>query len=431
MGAERYLTLQRKNEANANAAPVTGWGRRNEMNLSYLPVTFSPPKRGGHMAGDLLLAVSDGPAGADRVDMPADRHEAIRLRERHSNRFWCSTEASGCGGGLMIAAGPVLRPHFRHRRDARCSFIGSESKAGPAYEHLRYQRALLRWLESQGHLPVLEKTLGPDGRTDLHVVVDAVRHSIEVQLSPLPANAWRERDAKYRRHHDHVTWLYGPSAEAAGATELSLRGVSFSLRPGPHLGVQDVDQQTHWVELIECQLTPDGLFVPGVEQARALHRRREADANNAARQAAAEEATEQRRTDAQRAEWERRSAAARDERQRRQDQQRPEQRIFTLNHDPSLRGLERFEGLWPESLVWTPEVGWGWLDRLPEELHRPARALAYTTQVLAASAPTSNLLKGVLTDDERGQILDVLQELGLIKLVWPLPDLERFERTRP
>ena len=383
------------------------------------------------MAGDLLLAVTDGPAGTHAVDMPADRYEAIRLRERHGGRFWCSTEATGCGGGLLIAAGQQLRPHFRHRKDASCSFIGSESKAGPAYEHLKYQQALLTWLELQGHHPVLEKTLGPDGRTDLHVVVNAVRHSIEVQLSTLAAVAWRERDAKYRRHHEHVTWLYGPSAEAAGATELSLRGLSFALRAGPHFGVRDVDEETHWVELIECRLTTDGLYVPGVAEAQALHRQRMAEAQEARRKAAAEEAARLRLAEKQRANWERHHAGAREARQRRHEEERAKLPLFTLNHDSALEGLARFEGLNPEAAVWVPAIGWGWLDELPPELHRAARAIAYKTQVLTYAGPVSQILPNVLTEGDRARVLVVLQELGLVELDWPRPDLQRFERRGP
>lgn len=382
------------------------------------------------MAGDLVWAVTDGPSGTQAVDVPSDRWQAIRLREHHSGDFWCSTEASGCGGGLILAAGPVLIPHFRHRRDARCEFIGSESKAGPAYEHLRYQRALLRWLEAQGYSPALEKTLGPDGRTDLHVVVNSVRHSVEVQLSPLPSAAWRERDAKYRRHHEHVTWLYGPAAEAAGATELGVRGLSFALRPGPNVGVRDVDADTHWAELTECRLTPNGLYVPGLEEARELHRVRKAEADEAIRRAQEKAAEKQWLAELQRDEWEKRMAAQRTALKQRQEEARAKPPQFRINHDPSLEGLERWEGRYPESSVWEPAIGWGWLAQLPDDLHRRARALAYSTQVLSYAAPVSHLLPGVLTDEERSQILALLQDLKLIKLDWPRPDLERFERSR-
>ena len=381
------------------------------------------------MAGDLVLAVTDGPDGVEAIELPSNRWQAIEVRERHRNRFWCSTEAQGCGGQVLIAAGPILIPHFRHQKDARCSFIGHESKASPAYEHLRYQRAIQRWLATQGHDAVIEKTLGSDGRTDLHVVINSVRHSLEVQLSPLPSPAWRERDAKYRRHHDHVTWLYGPAAEAAGATELSLRGVAFSLRPGPSIGVRDFDAGTHWAELADCRLTDRGLEVPGLEAALALHQHRKAEAAEAQRRLEDEAAERQQAADAQREEWARQQAALRSERERRQPEMRAQQPLFKLNHDPALRGLERWEGLYPEAAAWAPEVGWDWLDQLPVDLWRRARALAYCTQVLCAAAPTRQLLAGVLLDEERTLILSLLEQLGLITLDWPHPELERFERS--
>jgi hypothetical protein len=110
-----------------------------------------------------------------------------------------------------------------------------------------------------------------------------------VQLSPLPDTAWRRLDDRYRRQARHVTWLYGPAAEAAAATEAAVRGVSFAVRRhsvGLSVGVRDVDDRTRWVRLAACRLTADGFAVPGTECARALHARRTAEREEAARRRA-------------------------------------------------------------------------------------------------------------------------------------------------
>jgi len=168
------------------------------------------------VSSTLLWAVTDGPAGTKAVALLEDRLDARTLELYHGGEFWCSREAGGCGGRLVVHAGDKVRPYFRHHGNARCAFLSEEADAGPAYEHLRYQRALTAWLTGQGYRPRVTKVPGQDGGAGLHVVVLEISHALEVQLSPLPDTSWRERDDRYRRHLQHVTWLYGPGAEAAG-----------------------------------------------------------------------------------------------------------------------------------------------------------------------------------------------------------------------
>ncbi|HEX2074882.1 MAG TPA: competence protein CoiA family protein [Geodermatophilus sp.] len=241
------------------------------------------------MAGELLWAVTDGPAGTNAVGLPEDRVDARRLGLHYGGEFWCSRGAGGCGGRLHLRAGGRLRPYFRHHGDVPCPFLGREADVGRAYEHLRYQRAVEAWIAGQGYRARLEKVPAEDGRTDLHLVVDDVGHAVVVQLSPLPDIAWRERDDRYRTHVRHVTWLYGPAAEAAAATEVAVRGVAFALRRqgvGLVVGVRDVDDHTRWVRLAACRLTADGFAAPGSGEARALHARRTAERQQAARRVA-------------------------------------------------------------------------------------------------------------------------------------------------
>lgn len=295
------------------------------------------------------------------------------------------------------------------------------NRAEPAYEHLRYQQALQDWLQAQGYHPTLEKQLGADGRTDLHVVVDEVSHAIEVQLSPLPAAAWRLRDERYRRHAQHVTWLYGRSAEAASANELSVRGLSLALRPGPEIGVRDVDDHTQWVALLDCRLTADGFVVPGLQDlARDLRARRQAERQQERRERADRDerrrlAEGERRRDLQA----RRTAAAARE---------PQTRPRPIGSSTGLTGLEQWEARNPELAYWRPAGGWGWLDALPAENHRAARALAYTTQVLVFSSPIATVLPE-LDYDVRSRVLDVLEELSLIHRTLRAGGIERWERS--
>jgi hypothetical protein len=232
---------------------------------------------------ELRWAVTDGPAGTAAVALPEDGTAASVLGLRPGRNYWCSRAAGGCGGRLVLESRDGARPHFRHAGDVRCAFTAAD--AGPAYEFLRHRRALGAWLAAQGLRPRFEEVPGSGG---LHVVVAEVSCAAVVQLSPLPDTAWRERDERCRRSLRHVTWLYGPAAEAAGDTELAVRGVAYAVRrhnTGLLVGVRDVAGGTRWVRLGACRLTADGFEAPGASEARALHACRTADRQEAARRA--------------------------------------------------------------------------------------------------------------------------------------------------
>jgi hypothetical protein len=236
------------------------------------------------VSGELRWAVTDGPAGTAAVALPDDGMAAHVLGLDHGRGFWCSREAGGCGSRLVLEARDGARPHFRHPADGRCALNGSD--AGPAYEQLRHRRAMGAWLAAQGFRPRLEEVPGSGG---LHVVVAEASSALVVQLSSLPDTAWRERDDRYRRRVRHVTWFYGPEAGSAGDTELAVRGVAYAVRrhnTGLLVGVRDVAGGTRWVRLGACRLTADGFEAPGAAEARALHARRAADRQQAARRAA-------------------------------------------------------------------------------------------------------------------------------------------------
>jgi hypothetical protein len=240
------------------------------------------------VADELVWAVTDGPEGTHAVLLPEDGAEARRLAVHHRGRFWCAREAGGCGERLVLLADDG-RPAFRHRGEAPCALAGHGPRAGRGYEHLRFQPGLTAWLAGQGHRPRVEKVIRRDGGIDLHVVVADVGAALELQLAPLSDVAWRERDDAVRGDVPRVTWLYGPAAEAGAATEAAVRGVSLSLRrhgPGLVVGVRDDDDRIRWVRLAACRLTRDGVEAPGIVEARALHARRTAEREEAARRVA-------------------------------------------------------------------------------------------------------------------------------------------------
>jgi hypothetical protein len=232
----------------------------------------------------LRWAVTDGADGTRVVVLPAEP-AADRLGAHPRSRFWCATQAGGCGERLTFTPAG-----FRHAdEDSWCRFARQGSDAERAYEHLRYEPALRAWLAGQGWSARVRLLPGPGGAVDLSVVVEEVDAVLEVQLSPLADAAWRERDDADRRQHRHVTWLYGPVAGAAATTEAAVRGTSLELRRqgrGLVVGVRDADGATRWVPLAACRLTADGFVAPGIEEAQAVHRRRAGERQEAARRAA-------------------------------------------------------------------------------------------------------------------------------------------------
>lgn len=429
---------------------------------------------------DLMWAVVDDPDGDHAVELPDDQMPAIRLRERHSGKFWCAKRAGGCGGLLTLRAGSVLRPHFAHRAKKGCAYEAHGSRAARRYDHLRYQRALEAWLATRGFFAKLECDLGGDGRTDLHVVVESVSHALEVQLSQLPATSWADRDARYRRRVDHVAWLYGPNADAEAATEIAQRGLCLRIRatagnrtadtvPGQHLagkpaaepdtgvaapgvelasefrvelGVEDIDRKTEYTPLAGCSITAAGLQVPGLEAARARrdeHQREQAAAEAAAREEKRRQGHEREQEKARREQLRRQLVEeARQAQLRRQASAVPPDPLAGKPDAPLKAmflpgdGLRQWRMRNPEAEGWEPAQGWAFLNGLPPSLHQTAVAIAYATQVLVAASITTAVLRD--WDDAAGRttVFNALQRQGFVTLKQLPSGKCRWQRcTRP
>lgn len=390
--------------------------------LSVVPVTVQSVMQDsqaetqtGRSQTLLAHAAVDGPDGIHAVVLPANRAEALQVKRRHDERFWCSTQAGGCGGNLLVAAGSIRVPYFRHRPGAGCALAADSARAARSYAHLDYQRALMAWLAGLGLQATIEHHLGEDGRADLHVVVHERRHTIEVQLSPIADSKWRERDERYRRQVDHVTWLYGPGAETAAATERAHRGHALLLRSTTaaveSIGAQvaaerprevevglATDLAESWCALKDCQLRFDGFWTPALDQSLA--------AVAAARGAAAERSAEQAQRAAERL------AATVAERAARMPLPVPA---------PAPQGawgseygtLAWWRHVFPDHALWAPARGWGWADHLDADDRAAAHILCYVVQRLHASGSLRTLLP---PDGSAGtQVIDVLEEAGFIR----------------
>jgi len=354
-------------------------------------------------------AVTDSSGGVEVVRAPSDRNSAIRLRERHNNQFWCTTKAEGCGGSLELAAGTVVAPYFRHRRGAtECSLLTHPEREEKTHEHLWYQRVLVAWLAGQGHTSEIEYYLGQDGRSDLHVNVLDVDHSIEVQLSPITRESWRERDTRYRNRMDHVTWLYGAHAEGAAARAQTMEGLALRLRGNetPEIGTSGHNGE-HWATPGDCTFGKEGFWTPHL--ADALAAKTEADAEAVRKREESDRLREQRKRRARYGGYTQPSALP---------------PVTASPRYPDTLAHWRRDN--PSSHSWAPPQGWGWLQALAEPERSTAKFLAWAVQESGTVGGTVEFL----TFPDGGDIELVVSALEQVDLIrtYETSGVRRWER---
>lgn len=399
------------------------------MTTSQMPVQSEPPaaQAVGKAPFEHLMrfAVTDGPNGIHCVSLTDDTILARKLRAEHDSKFWCSRQAGGCGGALTLAAGDVNRPYFRHRSgpaSKACAFFHNASGAERSYEHLWFQRALSSWLMEQGLESTIEKHLGKDGRADLQVIVDGSEHTIEVQLSAMRVDVWKDRDARYRHAGARqVTWLFGPAAGAAQSVTTAQDKVAFQIgRCPPEPGTEPLASRLEvkigavtsygqrWAPLEDCTFDATGLQHPFAALVQA-----EVDAEAARRRQEEEDARRRAQEEAER-EAARRLALS--EVDRRADLTRsPAPESF----GPMLaigqfarRTVATWRGWHPESADWSPAIGWGWSEHLTEPDQAAARFFAYLTQRIYLNGTEEMFsVPGV---EDLAAVLEALECSGLI-----------------
>lgn len=363
----------------------------------------------------LRFAVVDGPAGIRSVFTPAGRLTALALKDRHGGAFWCSTVAGGCGGRLTMAAGEVRRPYFRHHPGAACRLAVHPETAAAAYEHVRLQYALLRWLSEQGLVATVEHTFADGGgRADLHVMVADEGQSLEVQLSPINVASWQERDTRYQRFVRQVSWLYGtgPGGEAGAAAQVARAGVALQIRTDPStedvevgvLGPVNLDgpSELRWSPLQNCALRPGGVWTPDLDAAVIWNERRREWAIEAAR------------------------AASRARPPVGRPSARPD--VLPLVVEPVRRRREsvaQWQQHRPVPSGWLPLGGWAWIDEVAEVDREGARVIAYAVLGIFGGGPVDMLDLDGLADF--GGLLEVLVRHGVLHLT-DRGGVQRWER---
>jgi hypothetical protein len=382
----------------------------------------------------LRHAVTDGPDGSAAVALPSIRAAALRMKAFYGRGFWCSSAIGGCGAMLIVAAGKMRVPHFRHKPGERgeCALELDPRRADAIYRHLALQRALVEWINAQGHDAQIEYPVA-GGRADVHVVIDSRRHSLEVQLSPITGAEWKRRDNLYRNQIEDVTWLFGDALDTRATEDLLRHDVSFHIHVDSDLevalGTRFVDDHIAWDELQYCRLTSGGLWTPHSATAVAMAQRWrrltavvEALHAEVQRREKEEAAARQRRREESAAR--RRLAASQQMPLMRRPQSTKPVRLPSVGHYPWTR--EARAALSDEADGWTPTTGWGWLNDVPLDLQPSARLLAYYVCRIYSAGPVKQLSFDDVPDPDGYQV-DALVAAGLIT-VYEVSGVRRWRR---
>ena len=245
---------------------------------------------------------------------------------------------------------------------------------------------------------------------------------------------WKHRDGRYRDRVETVTWLFGAQISQPLVTEVvNSRGVAFKIAHDEGIPLGAVTQPEHilvgtkshsqedWHPLAECKMTPGGLWTPTSDLALAEHAawlRKQTPAPPAKpptrsgghggmtfKPKLEGKKPTPARTDATPPA----SSPAATRRLRNQafpsPRSRPEIRARGRNPLSSFDWFLGFD-------QW--ETPAGLLDDLPEQLHHPARVLAYMAIRVETAGPRTALAFPDLDDGDR--LERALLEAGLIEL---------------
>jgi hypothetical protein len=339
------------------------------------------------MREDIYAAV-DGSSGTSIITLTEDRQEAHQLRRRYDNQFYCSTAAGGCGSVVELNAGPVVRPYFHHKAGAPAD-CAARSGGGEGYVHLLAKKMIMAWLKAQGLRAHAEKYL-PGGRADVHVTVEDVDATIEIQISPITLVEHRARTERYRKSVNSVTWLFTADSPRAAEQQAEV-GYSLGLVVGREVITTTDRLTTHVSALSECKMTPEGIWTPHIDEALRLHELRPIPVPQPLKPKAVPKAPER--------EW----------------TPRPPMPLHMRSLPPAEPPAPHDPSLHPDLRDWVASTGLAFHD-LPAALHEQAEILVHFVGRLTYSWTVDRLPFGSASAEEAQQLVDWLVDRQLIAL---------------
>jgi hypothetical protein len=161
-------------------------------------------------------AVIGDPAASRLIALPDERDGAREIKRRYDRRapgvggFFCPRTLGGCGGELIVAAGEVNVPHFRHVRKQPVGAPCQDPTFERSQDHFRVQQLLASHLESLGYEVTLEYRHENATRSDVLIQggnLAGTSLGIEVQVSPQTRARTEDRHVRYLEGADAVQWI--------------------------------------------------------------------------------------------------------------------------------------------------------------------------------------------------------------------------------
>ncbi|MFJ5222817.1 hypothetical protein [Streptomyces sp. NPDC088400] len=209
------------------------------------------------------------------VVLPMEAIELDQFRRVHVGvTYWCGTWLGGCGHQLTTKLYVDRACHFAHRPNAADpSPCGRKSSGVASADHLYIKQDLLRWFAEQDRHATAEIRRAMDG-----TVAGSVLFTPQdgAGLRVLLSDDHRDQLATYNA----ARVLVAENLAEDLAVPLARHGYINLIRCVPD-GTRrrvEVGTKTHtavtWYEPSECELTPDGLSTPAVEEIRRLRETR-------------------------------------------------------------------------------------------------------------------------------------------------------------
>jgi hypothetical protein len=226
-------------------------------------------------------AVIGSAASGMAIVLPQEADELRRLRRRHPTySYWCGTQLGGCGNKLSDRLYVDKVCHFAHAPNASCH---RRANGASSADHLFIKQDLARWARTggvDGRAVLRDLGSGPGDAVDFRV--RAGRQRVRFQFRRLTHPEWRSAREELERDAASLDWVFGPGsahpetmAQMYGTVGHVLRfrfgteGVERRIR----IRAEAARSSTDWVPLDACEMTPEGLRVPGVERRRRTSRR--------------------------------------------------------------------------------------------------------------------------------------------------------------
>ncbi|MEX5265896.1 hypothetical protein RF640_17915 [Kocuria sp. CPCC 205231] len=161
-------------------------------------------------------AVVGDSAATGLIALPVEREGALEFKRRYDRRavgvggFYCPRALGGCGGELIVAAGKVNVPHFRHLRKRPAGASCEDPDFERNQDHIRVQQLLASHLGSLGYEASLEYRHENATRSDVLIQggdLAGISLGIEVQISPQTRERTEARHARYLEGADAVQWI--------------------------------------------------------------------------------------------------------------------------------------------------------------------------------------------------------------------------------